>query len=203
MGVAEEDIRLQMQAVQNIVRAEVEKKVEKERMVEEKRRSEQMVREREEVEEKRIEQMEKIVRERQEEEREQNWAEKEQSILQALYETEREIEMEIGREDADTIAWEDEVERHFEEEMSLVCEQYDLWHERLVEEAQENRRIEEVEQDRNEMEYERDRMWMADELRNLDLEAKLKWIEDENEGTEKIGERWDRLGTTQTATAKW
>ena len=35
------------------------------------------------------------------------------------------------------IAWEDEVERHFEEEMSLVCVQYELWHERLVEEAQE------------------------------------------------------------------
>ena len=119
-GIAEEDIRLQMQAVQDIVKAEVEKKVEKERMEEEKRRSEQMAREREEVEEKRrIEQMEKMVREREEEEREQNWAEKEQSILQALYEREREIEMEIGLEDADAIAWEDEVERHFEEEMSL------------------------------------------------------------------------------------
>ena len=79
-GIAEEDIRLQMQAVQDIVRAEVEKKVEKERMEEEKRRSEQMAREREEAEEKsRIEQMEKMVREREEEEREQNWAEKEQS----------------------------------------------------------------------------------------------------------------------------
>ena len=178
-GVAEEDIRLQMQAVQDIVKAEVEKKVEKERMEEEKRRSEQMAREREEVEEKRrIEQMEKMVREREEEEREQNWAEKEQSILQALYEREREIEMEIGWEDADAIAWEDEVERHFEEEMSLVCVQYELWQERLVEEAQENRRIEEAEHDRNEVEYERNRMWMADELTNLDLEAKLKWIED-------------------------
>ena len=68
-GVAEEDIRLQMQAVQDIVSAEVEKKVEKERMEEEKRRSEQMAREREEAEEKRrIEQMEKMVREREEEE---------------------------------------------------------------------------------------------------------------------------------------
>ena len=37
-----------------------------------------------------------------------------------------------------------------------------------------NRRIEEAEHDRNEVEYERDRMWMADELMNLDLEAKLK-----------------------------
>ena len=49
-GVAEEDIQLQMQAVQDIVKAEVEKKVEKERMEEEKRRSEQMAREREEAE---------------------------------------------------------------------------------------------------------------------------------------------------------
>ena len=194
-GVAEEDIRLQMQAVQDIVRAEVEKKVEKERMEEEKRRSEQMAREREEAEEKRrIEQMEKMVREREEEEREQNWAEKEQSILQALYEREREIEMEIGRQDADAMAWEDEVERRFEEEMSLVCEHYELWHERLVEEAQENSRIEEAEHNRTEVEYKRDRMWMADELAALDLEAKLKWIEDKNEETEEIGKRWDRLG---------
>ena len=61
--------------------------------------------------------------------------------MQALYEREMEIEMEIGQEDADAIAWEDEVERRFEGEMSLVCVQYELWHERLVEEAQENRRI--------------------------------------------------------------
>ena len=114
--------------------------------------------------------------------------------MQALYEREREIEMEIGREDADAIAWEDKVERRFEEEMSLVCVQYELWQERLVEEAQENRRIEEAEHDRNEVEYERNRMWMADKLTNLDLEAKLKWIEDENEAKEEIGERWDRLG---------
>ena len=63
-----------------------------------------------------------------------------------------------------------------------------------MEEAQENRRIEEVEHDRNEVEYKRNRRWMADELTNLDLEAKLKWIEDENEATEEIGERCDRLG---------
>ena len=109
--------------------------------------------------------------------------------MQALYEREREIEMEIGREDADAIAWKDEVERRFEEEMSLVCVQYELWQERLVEEAQENRRIEEAEHDRNEVEYERNRRWMADKLTNLDLEAKLKWIEDKNEATEEIGER--------------
>ena len=114
--------------------------------------------------------------------------------MQALYEREREIEMEIGREDADAIAWEEEVERCFEEEMSLVCVQYELWQERLVEEAQENRRKEEAEHNRNEVEYERNRRWMADELTNLDLEAKLKWIEDENEAMEEIGERWDRLG---------
>ena len=73
-SVVEEDICLQMQAVQDIVRAEVEKKVEKDRIEEEKRRSEQMVREREEAEEKRRrEQMEKMVQEREEEEREQNW----------------------------------------------------------------------------------------------------------------------------------
>ena len=63
-GVAEEDIRLQVQAVQDIVRAEVEKKVEKDREEEEKRRSEQMAREREEAAEKRRkQQMEKMVRE--------------------------------------------------------------------------------------------------------------------------------------------
>ena len=52
-GLAEEDIHLQMQAVQDIVRVEDEKKVEKERIEEEKRRSEEMVREKEEAEEKR------------------------------------------------------------------------------------------------------------------------------------------------------
>ena len=92
------------------------------------------------------------------------------------------------------MAWEDEVERCFEDEMCRVCEDYELWHERLVEEAAENRRIEEAEYDRTEVEYEMDRMWMADELAALDMEEKLKWIEDENEETEEIGEQWDRLG---------
>ena len=116
--------------------------------------------------------------------------------MQALHEREREIEMEIGQEDADAMAWEEEVERHFEDEMSHVCEHYELWHERLVEEVADNRRIEEAEYDRTEVEYEMDRMWMAEglELVALDLEEKLKWIEDENEETEEIGEWWDRLG---------
>ena len=194
-GVAEEDIRLQMQAVQDIVRAEVEKKVEKERMEEEKRRSEEIAREREEAEEKRRrEEIEKMVRQREEEEHEQNWAEKEELGLKAMYQREKEIEMQIGREDADAMAWEDEVERRFEQEMSIVCEHYELWHERLVEEEAENRRIEEAEHDRTEVEYERDRRWMAEELAILDTEAKLKWIDDEDKETEEIGERWDRLG---------
>ena len=109
--MAEEDIRLQMQAVQDIVRAEVEKKVEKERMEEEKRRSEERAREREEAEEKRRrEEMEKMVRQREVEEREQNWVEKGELGLKAMYQREKEIEMQIGREDADAMAWEDEVE---------------------------------------------------------------------------------------------
>ena len=84
--------------------------------------------------------------------------------MQALYEREREIEIEIGREDVDAMAWEDEVERHFEDEMSHVCESYEVWHQRLVEEVAENRRIDEAEYDRTEVEYEMDRMWMAHEL---------------------------------------
>ena len=58
----------------------------------------------------------------------------------------------------------------------------------------ENRRIDEVEYDRNQMEYEMDRKWMAEELAALDLEEKLKWLQDETEQMEEIGERWDRLG---------
>ena len=194
-SIREEDIWIQMWTVQDIVRAEVEKKLEKERKEEEKRRTEQMVREREEEEEKRRrEQMEQMVREREEQEREQNWAEEEQSTLQVISDREREIEMEIGQEDADAMAWEDKVERRFEDEMSCVCEEYELWHQRFVEGAAENRRIEEAEYDRTQVEYEMDRMWMAEELAALDLEEKLKWIEDENEETEEIGERWDRLG---------
>ena len=138
------------------------------------------------------EEIEKMVRQREEEEREQNWAEKEELGLKAMYQ--REKEMQIGREDADTMAWEDEVERHFEQEMSIVCEHYELWHERLVEEEAEKRRIEEAEHDRMEVEYQRDRRWMAEELAILDTEAKLKWIDDEDKETEEIGERWDRLG---------
>ena len=60
-GMAEEDICLQMQAVQDIVRAEVEKKVEKERIEEEKRRLEEMVQEKEAEEKRRTEQMEQMV----------------------------------------------------------------------------------------------------------------------------------------------
>ena len=78
--------------------------------------------------------------------------------------------------------------------MSIVCEHYELWHERLVEEEAENRRIEEAEHDRTEVEYKRDRRWMAEELAILDTEAKLKWIDDEDKETEEVGERWDRLG---------
>ena len=114
--------------------------------------------------------------------------------MQALYGREREIEIEIGREDADAMASEDEVERHFEDEMTLVCECYEVRHQRLLEEAAENRRIEEAEYDRTEIEYEMDRMWMAHELVALDLEEKMKWIQDENEEMEEIGEWWDRLG---------
>ena len=78
--------------------------------------------------------------------------------------------------------------------MSHVCESCEVWHQRLLEEAAENRRIQEAEYDRTEVEYEMDRMWMAHELTALDLEEKMKWMQDENEKTEEIGERWDRLG---------
>ena len=61
-----------------------------------------------------------------------------------MYKREREIEMEIGIEDADAMTWEDEVERHFEGQMSHVCKKYELWHQRTVVEAAENRRIEEA-----------------------------------------------------------
>ena len=99
--------------------------------------------------------------------------------MQAIYDRKREIETKIGREDADAMAWEDEVERRFEEEMSRVCEEYELWYQRIVEGEAENRRIEEVEYDRTEVEYEMDRMWMAEELVALDLKEKLKWIQEE------------------------
>ena len=35
---------------------------------------------------------------------------------------------------------------------------------------------------------------MAHKLEALDLEEKMKWIQDENEEMEEIGERLDRLG---------
>ena len=114
--------------------------------------------------------------------------------MQALYKREREIEIEIGQEDVDAMAWEDKVERCFEDEMSHVCECYEVWHQRLLEEAAEKKRIEEAEYDRTEVEYEMDRMWMAHKLAALDLEEKMKWIQDENEETEEISECWDRLG---------
>ena len=114
--------------------------------------------------------------------------------MQTLYEREREIEIEIGWEDVDAMAWEDEVQRHFEDEMSHLCECYEVWHQRLVEEAAENRRIEEAEYDRTEVECEKGRIWMAHKLAALDLEEKMKWIQDENEEMEEIGEQWDRLG---------
>ena len=118
--------------------------------------------------------------------------------MQALYQREREIEMEIGmeigREEADAMAWEEEVESRFEDEMIVMCEKCEVWHQRLVGEEAENRRIEEVECDRTEVEYEMDRTWMEHEFEALNLEEKLKWIQEENEETEEIGERWDRLG---------
>ena len=59
------------------------------------------------------------------------------------------------------MAWEEEEERCFEVKMSEICEEYEQWHERIVEEAAENRRIDEAEYDRNQIEYEMDRKWMA------------------------------------------
>ena len=88
----------------------------------------------------------------------------------------------------------DELEWHFEDEMSHVCEQYEVWYQRNMEEVAENRRIDKAEYDRSELEYEKDRMWMAEELAALDMEEKLKWIEAENEEMEEIGEQWDWLG---------
>ena len=110
--------------------------------------------------------------------------------MKQIYDREREMEM--GVEEADAMAWEEE-ERRFEVKMSKICEEFEQWHERMVEEAAENRRIDEAEYDRNQMEYEMDRKWMAEELAALDLEEKLKWLQDETEQMEEIGERWDRL----------
>ena len=114
--------------------------------------------------------------------------------MKQIYDNEREMEMEMGVEEADAMAWEEEEERRFEVKMSEICEEYEQWHERMVEEAAENRRIDEAEYNRNQMEYEMDRKWMAEELVALDLEEKLKWLQDETEQMEEIGERWDTLG---------
>ena len=46
--------------------------------------------------------------------------------MQALYKREREIEMEIGWEDADAMAWEEELEMRFEDEMSVMCEKCEV-----------------------------------------------------------------------------
>ena len=135
-----------------------------------------------------------MVHQKERQEREQNWYEQEQSALKQIYDREKEMEMEMGVEEADAMAWEEEEERRFEVKMSEICEEYEQWHERMVEEAAENRRIDEAEYDRNEMEYKMDRKWMAEELAALDLEEKLKWLQDKTEQMEEIGERWDRLG---------
>ena len=194
-GISEEDVRMQMQLVQDIVKAEVEKKMEIERKEEEeKKRTEEMVHKRERKEEEEKKKREEMVHQRQRQEREQNWYEQEQSALKQIYDREREIEMEMGVEEADTMAWEEEEERCFEVKMSEICEEYEQWHERIVEEAAENRRIDDAEYDRNQIEYEMDRKWMAEELAALNLEEKLKWLQDETEQMEEIGERWDRLG---------
>ena len=180
-GISEEDIQMQMQLVQDIVKAEVEKKMESERKEEEeKKRTEEMVYERERKEEEEKKRTEEMVRQRERQEWEQNWYEQEQLALKQIYDREIEMEMEMGVEEADEMAWEEEEERHFEVKMSEICEEYEQWYERIVEEVAENRRIDEAEYDRNQIEYEMDRKWMAEELAALDLEEKLKWLQDEN-----------------------
>ena len=196
-GISEEDIWMQMQLVQDIVKAEVKKKMESERKEEEEKKStEEMVCERERKEEEEKKRTEEMVHQKERQEQEQNWYEQEQAALKQIYEREREMEMEMemGVEEADVMAWEEEEERHFEIKMSEICEEYEQWHERMVEEVAENRRIDEAKYDRNQMGYEMDRKWMAEELTPLDLEEKLKWLQDETEQMEEIGERWDRLG---------
>ena len=72
-----------------------------------------------------------MVCQRQRQEWEQNWYEQEQSVLKQIYDRER--EMEIGVEEADAMAWEEEEERCFEVKMSEICEEYEQWHRRIVE----------------------------------------------------------------------
>ena len=84
--MTEEDIWIQVQAVQDIIKNEVEKKMEKERKEKEQKGK-----------------REQMVHERAQEEWEENWAQEEQSVLEAIYKREREIEMQIGVEDADAM----------------------------------------------------------------------------------------------------
>ena len=115
--------------------------------------------------------------------------------MKKIYDREREMEVEMGVEDADAMAWEEEEDRHFGVEMSRICEECEQWHKQIVQKVAENRRIHEAECDRTQMEYEMDRKWMAEELAELDLEQKLKWLQEENNELEEKGEQWDRLGT--------
>ena len=88
-GISEEDIQMQMQLVQDIVKAEVEKKMESERKEEEeKKRTKEMVHERESKEEEEKKRTEEMVRQRERQEWEQNWYEQEQSALKQIYDRE-------------------------------------------------------------------------------------------------------------------
>ena len=59
--------------------------------------------------------------------------------MKKIYDREREMEVEMGVEDADAMAWEEEEDRHFEVEMSRICEECEQWHKQIVQKVAENR----------------------------------------------------------------
>ena len=109
---------------------------------------------------------------------------------------EQKIMWEVQRQEADEEAWEEEVERRFEENCIDVVLEAEQWQEYVVQLEKENRRIEELDVDEKKMRQELDDQetlsFIREELGTLEQEEMLKDFEEEEDVWEERGEEFDR-----------
>ena len=129
-NISEEIVDLHLAAAQDKIRSELRKMEEENRKKEEKRRKK-------EEEMKECEEVEKML-------------EEQKCMSEELIE-EQFIMLEVERQEADEEAWEEEVERRFEEKFIDVVLEAEQWDDYIKELAEESRRIEELNADEKKM----------------------------------------------------
>ena len=156
-NISEEEVDLHLAAAQDKIWSELRKMEEENREKGEKRRKK-------EEERKECEEVEKML-------------EEQKCMSEELIE-EQFIKLEMEGQEADEEAWEEELERRFEEECIDVILEVEQWEEYVKKLAEENRRIEELNADeikmRQEMEDQETLSFIKEEIATLDEAEMLK-----------------------------